>query len=170
LNIEKSMFTVPGARTFGSVRPALPNVNGAGCENTEALRYPLSLAATDPLKAALCPLLFGRNTHAITSGVYSLPFGRGQQFGAHWNRAVDAVLGGWQLNGVSTEQTGFPLSPTTQNTSNAGGNGVLSYDISKFGDVVVTKRRLKAGGSNVGTSADAARKSAYATRDSCPQP
>jgi hypothetical protein len=60
--------------------------------------------------------------HAITSGVYSLPFGRGQQFGAHWNRAVDAMLGGWQLNGVATDQTGFPLSPTTQNTSNAGGN------------------------------------------------
>src|SRR5579859_221158 len=56
------MFTVPGDRTFGSVRPALPNVNGAGCENTDALRYPLSLAATDPVKAALCPLLFGRNT------------------------------------------------------------------------------------------------------------
>jgi hypothetical protein len=56
----------------------------------------------------------------VISGGYRLPFGRGQRFGANWNSAMDAVLGGWQFNGIATAQTGFPLAVTTQNTSNSG--------------------------------------------------
>jgi Carboxypeptidase regulatory-like domain/TonB dependent receptor len=56
----------------------------------------------------------------VISGGYSLPFGRGQRFGSNWNRVVDALLGGWQLNGIATAQTGFPLAVTTTNTSNSG--------------------------------------------------
>ena len=58
--------------------------------------------------------------HMTIAGVYTLPFGRGQQFGAHWHPAIDAVLGGWAINAIDTAQTGFPLSPTTANTSNSG--------------------------------------------------
>jgi hypothetical protein len=42
--------------------------------------------------------------------VYELPFGRGR----HWNiqnRALDAVVGGWELTAVATLQAGFPLNP-----------------------------------------------------------
>ena len=56
----------------------------------------------------------------VVSGDYNLPFGRGQHFGGNWNRALNAALGGWQINGICTEQDGFPLSATTQNTSNSG--------------------------------------------------
>ena len=58
----------------------------------------------------------------VVSGVYILPFGRGQRFGGNWNRVVDSALGGWQINAIATYQTGFPLSPTTQNTSDSGSN------------------------------------------------
>lgn len=58
----------------------------------------------------------------VVSGVYDLPLGRGQRFGGNWNRPLQAVAGGWQINAITTEQTGFPLSPTTQNTSQSGGN------------------------------------------------
>ena len=58
----------------------------------------------------------------VISGVYELPFGRGKRFGGSWNRTVDALLGGWQSNGIYTQQSGFPLAITTQNTSQAGGN------------------------------------------------
>lgn len=58
----------------------------------------------------------------VVSGVYALPFGRGQQFGTRWSRPVDVLLGGWQLNGIETAHTGFPLSVSTQNTANAGNN------------------------------------------------
>ena len=56
----------------------------------------------------------------MASAVYSLPFGRGRRFGADWSRPLDTALGGWQINAILTEQNGFPLSPTTQNTSHSG--------------------------------------------------
>jgi len=62
-------------------------------------------------------------SHKLTiSGVYELPFGRGKHFGGNWNPFVDAFLGGWQTNGIYTQQSGFPLAITTQDTSLAGGN------------------------------------------------
>jgi carboxypeptidase family protein/TonB-dependent receptor-like protein len=39
-----------------------------------------------------------------------LPFGHHERFGKGWNRAVDTVLGGWQLSGTYQYQDGFPLS------------------------------------------------------------
>ncbi|MFC5865087.1 TonB-dependent receptor domain-containing protein [Acidicapsa dinghuensis] len=71
----------------------------------------------------------------VISGVYSLPFGRGQQFGSNWNRPLDLVFGGWQFNGIATEHTGFPLSPSTQNTANAG-NNVLRPNLTGLTPVV----------------------------------
>lgn len=62
------------------------------------------------------------NRILVISGVYTLPVGRGQRFGGNWNRPVDLLLGGWQINGITTQQTGFPLSLSTQNTSNSGSN------------------------------------------------
>jgi hypothetical protein len=61
----------------------------------------------------------------VISGVYELPFGRGRMLGRNWNRPMDALLGGWQVNGIATNQTGFPISVTTQNTCTNCGNNVL---------------------------------------------
>ena len=36
----------------------------------------------------------------VSSAVWNLPFGRGRQFGSRWNRFVDAIAGGWQLNNI----------------------------------------------------------------------
>ncbi len=43
-------------------------------------------------------------------GVYALPFGRGQEFGSHVNRVVDAVVGGWSLSGSVIAYSGFPVT------------------------------------------------------------
>jgi Carboxypeptidase regulatory-like domain/TonB-dependent Receptor Plug Domain len=45
----------------------------------------------------------------VLSGLYALPFGRGQQFGGNWNSFTDAVLGGWQTNLIFTAQSGTPF-------------------------------------------------------------
>ncbi|MGI8990498.1 MAG: carboxypeptidase regulatory-like domain-containing protein [Bryobacteraceae bacterium] len=48
--------------------------------------------------------------HRFTlSGVGELPFGKGKMFGSTWNSAVNAVLGGWQSNGILTLASGQPL-------------------------------------------------------------
>ncbi len=49
--------------------------------------------------------------HNFTTGFnYSIPFGRGQTYGANLNRAVDALLGNWQANGILTLHTGQPFT------------------------------------------------------------
>jgi hypothetical protein len=61
----------------------------------------------------------------VISGVFELPIGRGRALGRSWNRALDALIGGWQVNGIASYQTGFPVSITTQNTCTNCGNNVL---------------------------------------------
>ena len=62
----------------------------------------------------------------VGSFTYELPFGQGRAVGAGWGRALDAVLGGWQLGGIVSLRTGFPFDVSypgdTQNsgTSNRG--------------------------------------------------
>lgn len=55
---------------------------------------------------------------ATIAGVYDLPFGRGRHFGGDWNKAVDAFLGGWQVNGLTSLSTGTPIGFSASN--NAG--------------------------------------------------
>lgn len=63
--------------------------------------------------------------HRFTlSGVGELPFGKGKMFGHDWNRAVDAVLGGWQANAIMTLARGVPLVfGVAANTSYSFGGG-----------------------------------------------
>ncbi len=44
-----------------------------------------------------------------SSFVYSLPFGRGQRFGTGVNRALDLLIGGWQVNDIVQLSTGQPV-------------------------------------------------------------
>ncbi len=43
------------------------------------------------------------------SAFYEFPFGKGQRFLSHGNWLVNAIVGGWQLEGTYTYQSGFPL-------------------------------------------------------------
>jgi hypothetical protein len=43
------------------------------------------------------------------SGIFEIPFGRGRRFGSSTNAPVDLVLGGWQVQGIYTYQTGFTV-------------------------------------------------------------
>jgi hypothetical protein len=63
--------------------------------------------------------------HFVGSAVYALPFGRGQTFGSHWNRATDAILGGWSFGPIVTADTGLPLNLTVNgDPSNTGTQGI----------------------------------------------
>lgn len=75
----------------------------------------------------------------VVSYIYELPFGRGRRFGSGWNKWVNALLGLWQVNGITTYQTGTPLSISANNTAgifnprllanNNGRSGKLTGDI-----------------------------------------
>jgi len=60
----------------------------------------------------------------VTSFTYALPFGRGKRFGSGWNRAMDAVLGNWQTNGILTFNSGLVQQfAVPSNTSFSFGGG-----------------------------------------------
>lgn len=49
--------------------------------------------------------------HRFTfSPVYQLPFGRGRQYAGGVNNVVDGLIGGWDLTGIVTLQSGAPFS------------------------------------------------------------
>ncbi len=57
------------------------------------------------------------------SVIYELPFGRGKMFGNGASRAVDYVIGGWQLNNIIILATGTPIDIT----GSSGPNGRPDY-------------------------------------------
>jgi hypothetical protein len=48
----------------------------------------------------------------VGSFVYNLPLGSGEKFGTDATGLTNAVIGGWQVNGIYTWQRGFPLTIT----------------------------------------------------------
>ena len=46
----------------------------------------------------------------VASFVYNLPFGNGEKFAGDATGLTNALIGGWQMNGIYTWQNGFPLT------------------------------------------------------------
>lgn len=60
------------------------------------------------------PSNFDVDHRFVASYVYDLPFGRGKRFLGNANKALDYAVGGWELTGITTFQTGFPYSIDAQ--------------------------------------------------------
>jgi Carboxypeptidase regulatory-like domain/TonB dependent receptor len=56
----------------------------------------------------------------VASVIYQFPFGKDRKFATSMNRYLEAVVGGWQVNGIVTLQSGAPISVTANNTSGLG--------------------------------------------------
>ena len=56
----------------------------------------------------------------VLSYIYELPFGRGKRYGNRMNSAANAILGGWQVSGVSAFKDGFPLGITAASNNDPG--------------------------------------------------
>jgi hypothetical protein len=72
------------------------------------------------LDAEWGPTEFDVRHRFVASYIWELPFGRGRHFGSNWNRAMDFVLGGWQVTGIHVLQSGLALTATL------GGSTVLN--------------------------------------------
>lgn len=49
--------------------------------------------------------------------VYEIPFGRGRQFGSDIPRALDLLIGGWQINSIFRAQSGNPFDVRSDDNS-----------------------------------------------------
>lgn len=67
-----------------------------------------------------------RNRFAFST-IYELPFGKGKPL-LNNNRLGEAILGGWQLTGIFTAQSGLPITP------------ILSYDPTNTGIIAYPNR------------------------------
>ena len=60
----------------------------------------------------------------VMNYVYELPVGRGKKFGGSTNAITNAVVGGWEVSGITTVQSGFPMAIGSGTSSQTvfGGN------------------------------------------------
>lgn len=75
----------------------LETVGAPGFQNTNNLAGEYSLSGYDSRQ------------RLTVSYVYSLPFGKGQRYGAGVHGFTDKLVSGWGINGVSTFQKGYPM-------------------------------------------------------------
>ncbi|HTT66004.1 MAG TPA: carboxypeptidase-like regulatory domain-containing protein [Bryobacteraceae bacterium] len=96
------------------------------------------------------------STHVVSAFmVAELPFGRGKKFGSGMSRALDALVGGWQLSGIWRMSSGLPAWvdnggqwPTNWNVEGAG---------TKISEPVVgTTKNSTSGGPNIFPNPDVA--------------
>ncbi len=57
------------------------------------------------------------------NGSYAIPFGRGQLFGAHTNKVLDLLAGGWTLSSTAIAYSGLPITITANDNSNTNSYG-----------------------------------------------
>jgi len=84
-------------------------------DSEQTLEYYSNATAANPqnihnLAAERGPSSFDVNLINVTSVVYQLPIGKGRRFMGSANRVLDALIGGWDLNGIDTANTGTPVN------------------------------------------------------------
>ena len=63
-------------------------------------------------------------THILTAfATYQLPFGRGKAIGAGMGALGNALAGGWQIGGIFSTHTGFPLTVSAGDASGTNSRG-----------------------------------------------
>jgi hypothetical protein len=67
------------------------------------------------------PSDFDVDQRFVTSFVYNLPIGRGKRIGSSANRVEDLAIGGWELTGITTFQTGFPFGVSSSDIGGVQG-------------------------------------------------
>ena len=67
--------------------------------------------------------IFQMSQRSVSSFVYQLPAGKGRHF-LNDNKAADYVLGGWQVGGIVTLESGFPVNLSSgSDPANIGESG-----------------------------------------------
>jgi hypothetical protein len=80
--------------------------------------------------------VYDQKHRMVANFTYELPFGRGKALGSNWNKALDAILGQWQINGIAIIGSARPLQfGVVQNTSFSFGGGQRPDNIGQSGDL-----------------------------------
>lgn len=98
----------------------------------------------DPLnrKANKGPAAFDFRHRWVFSVVYELPVGRGRSFLTSLPKFADAFLGGWEISGIQSFQTGGPYTPTLSG-DNANTGGVNRPNRIRDGNLPKSQRTIE---------------------------
>ncbi|TAM82234.1 MAG: carboxypeptidase regulatory-like domain-containing protein [Acidobacteria bacterium] len=69
------------------------------------------------------PSYFDTTHLFVTSYTYQLPFGKGKAYGSNWNSVTNGVLGGWELSGIISAHSGYPITITGPDNSGTKSRG-----------------------------------------------
>jgi len=111
-------FSVLASYTFSKFIDNVSGNNGWANSGPTSIRNYYDLAAEKSVDGSDIP-------HSlVVSYIYELPIGRGKKVASNISKPVDAVVGGWQVSGISTFKQGFPLSiaPNGNSSGSFGGN------------------------------------------------
>jgi hypothetical protein len=76
----------------------------------------------DP-RADYGPLGYDLKHNFLFSPIWELPFGRGKAIAANAPAVANALIGGWQVQGIFTAHTGYPFTILATDHSQTKGNG-----------------------------------------------
>jgi Predicted outer membrane protein len=80
--------------------------------------------------------VYDQKHRLVANFTWELPFGRGKALGSNWNKAMDAILGQWQINGIAVIGSARPLQfGVVQNTSFSFGGGQRPDNVGRSGDL-----------------------------------
>jgi Carboxypeptidase regulatory-like domain/TonB dependent receptor len=111
-------FSVLASYTFSKFIDDVEGNNGWANSGPTSIRNYYNLAAEKSVDGADIP-------HSLViSYIYELPIGKGKAVGSNLSKPVDAIVGGWQVSGISTFKQGFPLgiAPANNTLGQYGGN------------------------------------------------
>jgi hypothetical protein len=84
-------------------------------------------------KAEWGPTYFDARHMFTFTHVWALPFGKGQKWASNMHPVLNGFLGGWQLGGILTLRTGFPLTITASDNSTTNSRGARARVVGQGG-------------------------------------
>ncbi len=104
---DSRMLVLTAAYTFSKSLDVRSGEDGAGGAEVNGWAGPMD---SQNLRLDYGPSSFDVKHRAIISFLHNIPVGRGQRYLSSVSKPVDAIVGGWSLNGIVTLQSGFPIS------------------------------------------------------------
>jgi hypothetical protein len=95
--------------------------NNSALTIAQAANEPQMIMDRNDLRRDWGPSALNVTHQASFSAHYDLPFGKGQRWASNLSDVGNKIIGGWQLNEITTLLSGFPFTPLMG--SNRSGNG-----------------------------------------------